>query len=182
MKFMLALFCAALFFVACHSNKEETDEAPVANAITTAPVKLDSFTLRLRDSITAIETAELKLGGYKLLGLRIDSISWQPASMKDFYLTRKINMEKDRENQQKVYLKLKQDGIVQNAGKLQDDSLKNIKAMQTIVNLYAHADTAQKLCLVSYRLVGRTNAAIYNTRFQKYLTAKDLKEVRLSFF
>ncbi|MEP6675965.1 MAG: hypothetical protein ABJA78_12465 [Ferruginibacter sp.] len=180
MKFIPVLFLALIFLFSCHSNDENNETADPA-VVTPVAVKLDSFTMKLRDTITKIESDELKLGGYKLLGIQIDNISYEPASIKDFYQTRKTNMEKDRENQQKIYLKLKQDGIKQYEGKLQDDSIKNVKAMQTLTGLYEHADSAKSLYLVSYRMIARTNMASYNNSYKKYLNKNNLKEVRIIF-
>ena len=181
MKFFFTLFISVVFLFSCHSNTEEKVNDPVAPTTTAEPVKPDSLTSKLYDTISNIEKIELSLGGYKVQSMSITQLKWEPASIKDFYLTRKTNMEKDRLSQQQIYLKLKKDGVVQNAGKIQDDSIKNVKAMQTLTSLYEHADTTKKLYLVTYHMTAKTNMASYDGMYSKYLSAKDLKEVRISF-
>ncbi len=174
-------FLIMLIIHACSqpSNKP-VDPQPLPAAVAKTEIP-DPFLKRLKDSLSNAVKKDITQGGYKLLGIEVDSVAYRPVSMTDFYGERRIAMEKDMLTQQKVFRHLKETGTPVSESKILEDSLRAIKVDGEIRTLFEKADTAKNLLLVTYKMTATTTGANYHGIFTKYLFAKDLKEVNIRF-
>lgn len=180
-KQLAGFFLMLLIIQACTQPSEKTIEQQPLPVPAVKTEKPDPFLISLKESLINAVKNDITHGGYKLLGIEVDSISYKPVSMKDFYGERRISMEKDMLTQQQVFRHLKETGTPVSESVIREDSLKAIKADKEIQMLFDKADTSKYLLLVTYKMTATTTGANYHGAFTKYLFAKDMKEVNIHF-
>jgi len=185
MKRILQLLLPLVAFFSCNTGKEKPAENTVPSTLVAnepkPTSKPDSLLIKTGWAIEKYARNDLQQGGYKILSLVIDSLSYSPVSIRDFYSNRKAQIETEREEYRAINIRLKGSGVALNPVKLADDSLKTMNALRELDALIAHADTAKNILMVSYKLVAQTNTTVYNTLYTKYLLEKDLSEMKMKF-
>lgn len=174
------LFPAMLFF-SCNAAKEKQEVKDTANASIITPAIADSIAIKTGWAIEKYARQDLQAGGYKVLSLQVDSLSYTMVSLKDYYINRMAELKKEKEEYRTVNIKLKQSGVAVNQSKLADDSIKTANAMKVLENLAEKADAEKNIIRVAYKLVAQTNTTTYNTAYTKYLFEKDFTEVKIKF-
>lgn len=174
------LFLISLLIYSCSANKEKkTGEVP-APAETAKP-ETDTVKIKLKQAIEKMAVADLKAGGFTLEYLLVENLDYKTASLKEYYLYRKEQLEKSREEYRKLTQRLRQSNTPVDMNRYRDDSLKSNKAAAELSELINIADTNMTLYRVTYHLNAKTNSARYNNDFLKFLFMHDLTEVKLRF-
>ena len=159
---MRLLIFIAVLFAACTSSKK------------------DKF-------ITAIKEAEeiyFRSHGEKVESLEIDSLNYSEATMKDFYdmeTNRQLNLV--NESRSAIAAMGDQQDSVQ-IRKMEDEDNKRQKVFSKIEALMDLPSVANRLYRVNYYINAKTDKGSYAEHREKFLTPKELKEIKLddSFF
>lgn len=177
----LCLFYSVTLLLSCTGREDkQTEETPAISPVV-QKVESDSIKIKLQHALEKIATADLEVSGFKLLYLNITDLSYKTVSIKDFYLQRKENLERSREEYRKINDRLSKSGIKVDHLKYLDDSLKSNKAVEALTSLISKADTLKTIYSANYRLDAKTNTTTYNTVYTKFLFIKDLTEVKIQF-
>lgn len=174
-------YTVSLIFLSCTGSEDKQAEDIAVVPTVVAKVETDTVKLKIQHALEKIASADLEVGGFKLVFLNIDSLRYKTVSIKDFYQQRKENLERSREEYRKINERLARSGIKTDQSKYLDDSLKSNKAVESLTNLIAKADTAKTIYSATYRLNAKTNTTSYNTIYTKFLFVKDLTEVKMQF-
>jgi len=182
---MIKVFCllytVSLIFLSCAGSEDRQPEDVTATLPVVSKAETDTVKLKIQHALEKIASADLEVGGFKLLFLNIDSLKYKPVSIKDFYLQRKENLERSREEYRKINERLARSGIKADQSKYLDDSLKSNKAVESLTQLINKADTLKTIYSATYHLNAKTNTTSYNTIYTKFLFVKDLTEVKMQF-
>lgn len=178
---IVQLLLPVMLFFSCNPAKEKQSIKDTAAAIITTPVKPDSIAIKTGWAAEKYARQDLQAGGYKVLSLQVDSLSYNLVSLKDFYTNRMAQLKKEKEEYRAVNIKLKQTGVAVNQSKLADDSIKTSNAMKVLESMVEKADAEKNIICVSYKLVAQTNTTNYNTVYTKYFYEKDFTEVKVKF-
>ena len=181
-KRILLLLLPVVLIISCNSAKEkQVEKDTTAPVITTPGAKPDSVAIKTSWAIDKYARQDLQVGGYKLLSLEIDSLSYKMVSLKDYYTQRIATIKKEKEEYRKVNTRLKQSGVAVNQSKLTEDSVKTANALRVLEELINKSDNEKNIICATYKLVAQTNTTAYNTVYTKYLFAKDFTEVKMKF-
>ena len=173
--------CIAALIVLASCNNEAEKKADEIPAPAVQKEETDSVKIRLKEAIKKIMINDLKVGGYTIEYLLVEDLSYKTVSMNDYYIQRKEQIQKAREEYRKLADRLAHSPAPINMDKYRDDSVKSDKATEVLARLIAKADTARTLYCVTYHLNAKTNTTPYNVSYTKYLFIKDLSEVKMQF-
>ncbi len=160
-----------------HEEKPEPTVIPAGDEKSNA----DTVKIKLEAAIKAIAMEDLKTGGFTIEYLLVDSLTYNSASLKDYYLYRKDQLDRSRTEYRNLVQRLAKSGSRVDMDKYRDDSLRSNKADEILTNLIVKADTTRTIYRVNYHLNARTNTTPYNSSYTKYLFIKDLSEVKMHF-
>lgn len=180
-KILCFLYTLPVLFLSCTGSENKQPDDVTTPTPSVSKAETDTVKLKIQHALEKVAAADLEVGGFKLLFLNIDSLEYKTVSIKDFYMQRKENLERSREEYRKINERLSQSGIKVDQSKYMDDSLKSNKAVQSLNELIRKADTLKTIYSTTYHLNAKTNTTSYNTIYTKFLFIKDLTEVKMQF-
>ena len=135
---------------------------------------------KLNAAIKDIEQQRFKENDEEIQSLSVKTLSYDDASMQDFY--------RDESDKQRSVLEVQSDrlqGVTEEdeskrAQLITERAARQLKIYQQLDGLSKTADTTMNLYWVKYRLQAKTSKNKYDTTLEKYLSKNDLKQIKLS--